>query len=143
MTVHDHQGKLASRCAALGLSLAQAHALAASAGQAISCILGLDPETLHPLKSRPWLWMAAQTCSVSYRSPITQKQLLEILTTGTVPPAATAPICHFVDEAPIQIVVMAVEEASQLSGLDILLIWSNVDKIARSLSSNRLLLAAK
>ena len=81
-------------------------------------MLGLDPVTLAPLKPRRWLWMAAQTCS-SYREPLTSEALVEVLTTGAIPPAAVPTILHFLEEAPLQIVVMAVQQASQESGVAI------------------------
>jgi hypothetical protein len=90
------------------------------------------------LKPRRWLWMAAQTCSLSYREPLTPQGLLEVLTTGAVPPAAVATIVHFLEEAPIQVVVMAIEQAAQQSGVAIAQIWRHVDQIAAAWSSTRL-----
>lgn len=115
---------------------------AAGAGRVhqAACLLpcGLDPLTLAPLKPRRWLWMAAQTCSLSYREPLTPQGLLEVLTTGAVPPAAVATIVHFLEEAPIQVVVMAIEQAAQQSGVAIAQIWRHVDQIAAAWSSTRL-----
>ncbi|OFJ47556.1 hypothetical protein BA896_023390 [Janthinobacterium lividum] len=78
------------RCAALGLSIEHAQRLAVAANetdpQSLLRVLGLDFATLAPLKPRRWLWMVAQTSSVSYRRILTPETLLEILTTGDVPP---------------------------------------------------------
>lgn len=129
-----------ARCAALGLPLAQVQRLAGvdHSPQDLAWVLGLDPASLTPLKPRRWLWMAAQTCSVSYRTPLTPEGLLEVLTTGTLPPADVATLLHFLDEAPLSIVVMAIEQAAQLSGVPITQIWRNVDQIAAAWSSTRL-----
>lgn len=128
------------RCAKLGLSLDQAQQLAARGGHDILYVLGLDPQTMCPLRSRRWLWMAAQTCSVSYRSAITPEILLEVLSTGYFAQSVSASVLHFLDEAPIQIVVMSVEEAACESGLDISLIWRNVAQISMALCSTRLVI---
>lgn len=129
-----------ARCAALGLSLTWAQRLAGAghSQQDLAHLLGLDPLTLTPLKPRRWLWMAAQTCSVSYREPLTTDGLLAVLTTGAVPPAADPTVFHFLEEAPLQVVVMAVEQAAQESGVAIARIWYNLDCIAAALSSTRL-----
>lgn len=69
---------IAARCAALGLVQAQAQALANSEPfpPDLVYILGLDPDTLAPLPSERWLWMAAQTSSVSYRGMLAPETLL-------------------------------------------------------------------
>lgn len=78
-------------------------------------MLGLDAYTLTPLKPRRWLWMAAQTCSVSYRDVLTSEALLAVLTTGTLLPDDAAMFLYFLEEAPLSIVVMAIEQAALLA----------------------------
>jgi hypothetical protein len=135
----DHPAIIA-RCAALGLSLDQVKRLAGMDHSRfdLAYMLALNPFTLAPVKPKRWLWMAAQTCSVSYRVVLTPEGLLEVLTTGTVPPADEATFLHFLEEAPLSIVVMAVEQAAQESGVAIAQIWRNVDQIAATWSSTRL-----
>ena len=57
------------RCADLGLSIEHAQRLAVAANetdpQSLLRVLGLDFVTLVPIKPRRWLWMVAQTSSVS------------------------------------------------------------------------------
>jgi hypothetical protein len=59
------------RCKDLGLSLTHAQRLAAENDhtdpQSLLRVLGLNLATLAQPKPRRWLWMAAQTASVSYR----------------------------------------------------------------------------
>ena len=112
----DHPAIIA-RCAALGLSLDQVKRLAGvdHALQDLAHVLGLDAYTLTPLKPRRWLWMAAQTCSVSYWDVLTSEALLAVLTTGTLLPDDAAMFLYFLEEAPLSIVVMAIEQAALLA----------------------------
>lgn len=129
------------RCAALGLSIEHAQRLAVAASetdpQSLLRVLGLDFATLVPLKPRRWLWMVAQTSSVSYRRILTPEALLEILTTGEVPPAFLSHVLHLLDEASIQSVVMAVEQAAHKTGIPIEVIWHNVEQISEKTRSRR------
>jgi hypothetical protein len=128
------------RCAALALSLDQVQRLAGENHSLwkIAQILGLDPLTLTPLKQRNWLRMAALTCSVSYREPLTPEGLLEVLATGILPRSAASTFLHFLEEAPLVVVVMSVEQAAKLSGVGITQIWCNLDNISTAWSSPRL-----
>lgn len=132
---------ICDRCAALGLSIEHAQRLAAAANetdpQSLLRVLGLDFATLVPLKPRRWLWMVAQSSSVSYRRILTPETLLEILTTGDVPPIFLSHVLHVLDEASIQSVVMAVEQAAQESGIPIAVIWRNVAQISEKMQSHR------
>lgn len=133
-TFTDQDAAIAARCAGLGLSRPQAQALA-DAGpfpSTVEQVLGFDNKP-----SKRWLWMAAQTSSVSYRGTLTPEILLGVLVIGDVPAEFSAHIAHFVEEAPIPMVVQAVEEASQQSGMPISEIWENV----RRLGGQRLLQA--
>lgn len=134
-----------SRCDALGLSLAQVERMAGAEHtlRDIAYVLGLDWVTLAPLKPRNWLVMAASTCSVSYRIPLTPEGLLEILKTGALPRADEATFFHFLEEAPLSVVVMAIEQASEQSGVAITQIWRNVDQIAAAWASSRLRVIAQ
>jgi hypothetical protein len=129
-----------ARCAALELSLAQVQRLAGPdhSLRDLAWVLGLDPVSMTPLKPRRWVWMAAATSSVSYRIVLTTERLVEVLTTGTLLPADVATFLHFLEEAPIQVVVMAVEQVAQESGVPIAQIWRNLDQIAAAWSSTRL-----
>jgi hypothetical protein len=54
--------------------------------------------------------MAAQTSSVSYRGTLTPEVPLGVLVIGDVPAEFGPHLAHFVEEAPIPMVVQAVEE---------------------------------
>jgi len=81
--------------------------------------------------------MAAQTSSVSYRGTLTPDTLQGIFTTGEVPTDFVAHVCHLLDEAPIGMVVMAIEQAAQQGSIPIQTIWRNVERIANEMPSRR------
>lgn len=130
-----------NRCEELELSLTRAQQLAlemsASGSRALAEVLGLDADTLQPLKPRRWLWMAAQSASVSYRSEFTDKQLLTALRTGKVQQEYVAHISTLLDESPIPIVVMALLQASQSSGIPMTVMWKNVEQLSWQVKSHR------
>jgi hypothetical protein len=139
MNPADNQA-INERCAALGLSLAQAQRLAGvrHTSRELANVLGLDWMSWEPLKPRRWLWMAANSASVTYRNVLTPERLLEVLTTGAVPRADVATIIHFLEELPLQVVVMSIDQAAHQSGVAIEQIWRNVDQISAVFSSTRL-----
>jgi hypothetical protein len=134
---HLDKQKILDRCEMLGLSLEKAVQLAVASDpadpNALLRLLDLDFSTCEPtLHRRPkrWLWMAARNSSVSYRGTLTEEALLDILTGGDVPGDFQAHIGHFLDETPVDMVVMAVAEAAQRSGVFAYEIWHNVTKLA-------------
>ncbi len=132
----DKDEKIIARCAALGLSRPQAQALA-EAGPFPSnllYVLGLHSDTLASLPPKNWLGLAGQTASVSYKGTLTPESLLGVLVTGQVPVLFAAHISCFLEEAPMRIVVLAIEQAAQQSGMPISEIWANV----RALGGQRL-----
>lgn len=124
----SRQDIIVERCQALGLTIGQAGHLAGAGPLAHA--LGLDPVTLVPVKPRRWLWMAAQTSGVGYREKLTPEALQETLRTGDVPPALVSHILHFIEEAPILLVVMSVEEVALNTITPIRTIWQHLEKIA-------------
>lgn len=139
-TAADIETAIAVRCAALGLARPQAQALANAEPfpSDLVHVLALDRDTLAPLPTRRWMWMAAQTSSVSYRGVLTPDVLLAVLVNGDVPDEFRAHMTHFLDEAPMQLVVMAIEQAAQQSGVPIARIWRSVAQLNRALQGRRL-----
>ena len=99
--------------------------------------LSLDPPSLGARQRKKGLWMAAKTSSVSYRREMTDEELKQALTSGTAPSGLKANLMHFLDEAPLPIVVMAVEETAQQEGVNPANIWANVSKMGKQLGSIR------
>lgn len=128
------------RCAALGLSCDKVKRLAGKdrSLRDLAFMLALDPDTLAPVRPKHWLWIAAQTCSVSYRRVLTPERLQTALVSGTVAPGDESTFQHFLDDAPLSVVFMAGEEAAKESGIPIAQIWHNVDQMAAAQSSIRL-----
>lgn len=105
----------------------------------VMAVLGLDspkPDTQARSKKRG-LWMAAKTASVSYARELAPEALGQALASGDVPPPFAPHLTHLLDEAPVPIVVMAVEEAALRAHLPPRKIWRNVAKLAESLSVHR------
>ena len=105
----------------------------------VMAVLGLDtpkPDTLARRKKRG-LWVAAKTASVSYARELGPEALEQVLASGDVPPPFAPHLMHLLDEAPVPIMVMAVEETASRAHLPPKQIWRNVAKLAESLSVHR------
>jgi transcriptional regulator with XRE-family HTH domain len=97
----------------------------------------LDPSS-QAARSRKWgLWMAAKNASVSYVQEVSPDTLGHALVSGSVPKGYAAYLTHLLDEAPMPLVVMAVEEAAVNEGVAPKAVWRNVAKLARSLAVHR------
>ena len=105
----------------------------------VLAVLGLDtpePSTQARDKKRG-LWMAAKTASVSYARELAPETLGQALASGAVPTPFAAHLTHLLDEAPVPIVVMAVEEAASSAHVSPRRVWRNVAKLAKALSVHR------
>ncbi|MBI1889429.1 MAG: helix-turn-helix domain-containing protein [Burkholderiales bacterium] len=102
-------------------------------------VLGLtiDGPSIAAREKKPGLWMAANTSSVSYKHKLSEEMLRKALATGQIPVGCEATIAHFIDETPIPIVVMAVEETAQLERMPPSAIWSHVAHLADQLGATR------
>jgi transcriptional regulator with XRE-family HTH domain len=108
------------------------------AGHVLS-VLGLDiaePTTRARTKKRG-LWMAAKNASVSYARELEPETLCRVLVSGEVPSVYAPHLAHLLDETPVSMVVMAVEEAASAAHVPPRQIWRNVAKLARSLAAHR------
>ncbi len=105
----------------------------------VMAILGLDvtPPTKDAREKKRGLWMAAKTASVSYASEIGPDTLGHALASGDAPPSFVAHLAHLLDEAPLPVIVMAVEEAALREHVPPRTVWRNVGKLAKSLSVHR------
>jgi DNA-binding XRE family transcriptional regulator len=105
----------------------------------VTSVLGLEaaPFTMQGRGKKRGLWMAAKTSSVSYTHELAPKTLGETLVSGEVPPSFVPHLVHLLDEAPVPIVVMAVEEAAARAHVSPKTVWRNVARLAKSLSVHR------
>jgi len=99
--------------------------------------LDLDPPSQAARSRKRGLWMAAKNASVSYVQEVPPDTLGHALVSGSVPKGYAAHLTHLLDEAPVPLVVMAVEEAAASKGVAPKAVWRNVAKIARSLAVQR------
>lgn len=107
-------------------------------------ILGLsisiaDPEAERRAAGRPTraLWMAAKNASVSYVEELTPAMLETALISGELPAGYHAHIAHFLDEAPLQLVIKAVAEAAAKHQRRPEEIWRNIGKLALTTTATR------
>ncbi len=102
-------------------------------------VLGLsfDAPSLTARQKKNGLRMAANTSSVSYRKKMTGDLLENALASGDPLSGYEANLLHFLDEAPVQVVVMAIEETALRESVNPSQIWSNVAKLADQLGGRR------
>ena len=107
-------------------------------GQVLAVLgLDLDPPSQLARSRKRGLWMAAKNASVSYAPEVPPATLGHALVIGSVPKAYAAHLTHLLDEAPVPMVVMAVEEAAASEGVAPRAVWRNVAKLAKSLAVHR------
>ncbi|MBC3877396.1 hypothetical protein H8K38_06225 [Undibacterium sp. FT79W] len=140
----DISQMIEQRCHELGLTLEQAQRLAVendrSDPNSLYRLLCLEFDTLEPVKTRnpkKWLWMAANTSNVSYRSQLTEDELKMILLTGQVPNNRIANALHLLDEAPMVMIIMAAHEVAMTSQRPANEIVANVGQIAEKMHCKR------
>lgn len=99
--------------------------------------LELDPPSQAARARKRGLWMAAKNASVSYVQEVPPETLGHALASGSVPKGYAAHLTHLFDEAPVPLVVMAVEEAAAKEGVAAKAVWRNVARLAKSLGVHR------
>ncbi|MFN3809080.1 MAG: helix-turn-helix domain-containing protein [Roseateles asaccharophilus] len=105
----------------------------------VTSVLGLESAPLNTVghSKKRGLWMAAKTASASCAQELSPETLGEALVRGEVPPPFVPHLVHLLDEAPVQVVVMAVEEAAAGAHVAPKAVWRNVARLAQSLSVHR------
>ncbi|SOE50421.1 helix-turn-helix domain-containing protein [Orrella dioscoreae] len=105
----------------------------------VMAVLGLDSPKLdtQARRKKRGLWMAAKTASVSYAQELAPETLEQALASGEVPASFAPHLTHLLDEAPVPVVVMAVEETASHTHQPPKQVWRNVAKLAGSLSLHR------
>jgi len=107
-------------------------------GQVLS-ILGLEASlpTTRARRRKHGLRTAARNANVSYARELQADALARMLVSGEVPATYAPHLTHLLDEAPLPIVVMAVEEAAGEARIPPRRVWRNVARMARTLSVHR------
>lgn len=138
------QGQLAhlsglSRQTLVGLENGGLNDLGVNRAGQVLAVLGLDapaPTTESRRKMRG-LRMAARNANVSYAQELQPDALARMLVSGEVPAAYAPHVTHLLDETPLPIVVMAVEEAAADARVPPRMVWRNVARLARTLCAHR------
>lgn len=100
-------------------------------------LVGLKFEATARATPHHGLLMASRTASVSYKAQLDAGQLAKALVTGEVPTELLPHVATFLDEAPLPLVVSAVEEAAKHGRIPPKRIWQHVVRWASDLHSPR------
>ncbi len=101
-------------------------------------VLGIELQTSNVgQKKSNSLLMASRSSSVSYREPMSAKELSGALSTGVVPPNKLPHIATLIDELPVALIVSAVEEAANDSEVAPKKIWRHIHQWASDIQSPR------
>lgn len=100
-------------------------------------LLGLDLSVVGQGKKRSALEVASQTASVSYKNKLKSTDLTSALVSGKISAADYPYIATLLDEAPLPIIVSAVEEAAIASHIRPKTIWKNIDRWTDEMHSPR------
>lgn len=131
--------RVVRRCAELGITadvaskLSKSDIFAAGDPRGLLMLLDLDFDTLEPIQRRRpkrWLWMAAQTASVSFRRVMTENELLKVLSGFEYEEELFPHVDCFLNEAPACMVIMAVQETAARTGEPVQKVWNNVKQAA-------------
>ncbi len=86
---------------------------------------------------RRGLLMSSRTASVSYAKPLDPAVLLRALASGKLTDDVVPHVATLLDEAPLSLLVSAVEEAARKENVPARRIWQNVESWAAQLRSPR------
>jgi transcriptional regulator with XRE-family HTH domain len=100
-------------------------------------LLGLRLGTRRVARPARGLLMASRTASVGYRRALDAATLARALASGRMPPWAAPHVAVLLDEAPLQVVVRAVEDAARVERVPPKDIWRNLARWAAELQSPR------
>lgn len=100
-------------------------------------LLGLNLEAKRGAGSTRGLRTASRTASVSYKRALDPGSLAHALASGDIPHGMEPHLMTLLDEAPLQIVVRAVEEAARKERVPPKRIWKNLARWAAELRSPR------
>jgi transcriptional regulator with XRE-family HTH domain len=100
-------------------------------------LLGLEISTKRAKRRTGALRMASLTVSVSYRRVLGSEELAHALASGEIPRELEAHISTLLDEAPLPLIVMAVDEAARIQKVPPKQIWQHLVAWAIQLQSPR------
>ena len=104
---------------------------------ALASVLGIRMTAAAMPKKGNGLYMASITSGVSHRQKIGEKNLSKALGAGVIPAGYRPQIASLLNEAPLEILVKAVEESAVREQVAPKKIWAHVRMWARDLMSTR------
>lgn len=81
--------------------------------------------------------MASKNVSVSCTREISEEELRSVLRNAECPAGLRSNICSFLDETPLELVIMAVEEAGE-DPMARAHIWQNIARLSTTIGSDRI-----
>jgi len=100
-------------------------------------LLGLDLDAHERPPRRHALRLVSQTASVSYKQVLEPQALAEALVSGHLPTQLKPQVATLLDEAPLPIIVGAVEEVATKSSCSAKVLWKHLLQWAHELQSPR------
>jgi DNA-binding XRE family transcriptional regulator len=104
---------------------------------ALLSLLGLNVITQEHRKKHQGLDMASKTASVSYKNQMQSSELSLSLACGQLPENIYPHVATLLDEAPLAMIVSAVEEAALVNHIAPKVIWRNIQRWAHDMHSPR------
>jgi DNA-binding XRE family transcriptional regulator len=100
-------------------------------------LMGMDLITQEHTKTSHGLDMACKTASVSYKTKLQSSDLSYSLACGELPERIYPHVATLLDEAPLAIIISAVEEAAKINHITPKVIWKNIHRWAQDMHSPR------
>ncbi len=100
-------------------------------------LLGLSLAVKRDAHRAHGLRMASRTASVSYKRALDPRSLAHALASGQIPAGMEPHLATLLDEAPLQIIIRAVEETARRRRVSAKRIWLNLARWASELRSPR------
>lgn len=100
-------------------------------------LLGLELDASERPQRRNALNLASRTASVSYKQVLTPHTLGKALLTGQLPASFKPHVATLLDEAPLPIIVSAIEEVARDSSCSTKTLWKHLVQWAHELQSPR------
>jgi transcriptional regulator with XRE-family HTH domain len=127
-----------SRATVNGLERGQLNNLSLGRLAKLLNVVGLKLQYDKPIQPHEnILAIAAQICSVSFKTTLTVQALRDALSSGHVVKKYEAHLITFVDELPIPVIVNVVESVAQSTGIRPSKIWKNLGIWATTFKSPR------
>ena len=101
-------------------------------------LMGLDISIQGQQKKQDALELLGQTASVSYKNKLTSSDLEMSLVSGEISESIYPYMATLLDEAPLPMIVSAVEQAAKASKTPPKIIWKNIDRWTKEMHSPRM-----